>query len=143
MSISPADIGRRVYEIRRALGPDHRHEMPQRAFAELLNQTAARLIPRADDRTNYDSSIVTRLEKGERKANVYDIIAIAAVDPDLRGKLWLAWGEDEDSLMVRQTLGPSVARVPSTAAVDESRRAPTTRSQVAKTTKKKKKPGSA
>lgn len=80
--------GVRVYEVRRALGPDARHEMSQRAFAALLTRTAKRL--RLESR--YDSSTVARLESGERRLHLDDVEAIAAVDPLKRGKLWLGWG---------------------------------------------------
>lgn len=112
MDVSAAGIGHRVYEVRRALGPDARHEMPQRQFAELLNERAATLFPDPADRPRYDSSVIARIEKGERRATVPDITLVADVDPQRRGKLWLGWGEDADEMMRPTHLGPSVIRTP-------------------------------
>lgn len=82
-------VGVRVYEIRRALGPDPRHEMPTRAFAELLNAKGEAL----GVEISLDSSAITRIEKGERRLQLEEVPVVAAVDPLKRGAEWLAWGE--------------------------------------------------
>jgi hypothetical protein len=106
MGTLPAEIGHRIYEVRRDLGPDARHEMPQRAFAALLNEKAAELYPDKDTRSNYDSSVVTRMEKGLRRITVQDVVIVAAVDKKRRGVLWLIC-EGVDATM----LDPEVARL--------------------------------
>lgn len=88
----PTEIGQRIYEIRRDLSPDPRHEMPQRTFAALLNRKAAELFADEKVRPRYDSSVVTRLEKGRRRVTVQDVTIVAAVDPEARGELWIGWG---------------------------------------------------
>jgi transcriptional regulator with XRE-family HTH domain len=45
----------------------------------------------------YDTSEVSRLETGNRVATWRDILAIAALDPEKRGRDWLAWGDDPDA----------------------------------------------
>lgn len=81
--------GYRVYLVRRALGPDPRHEMPQRQFADVLNAKAKEL----KKGSRFDSSIVTRLEKNERRLQLDEVEVIAAVDPLGRSRAWLAWGD--------------------------------------------------
>jgi transcriptional regulator with XRE-family HTH domain len=83
-------IGERVYEIRSALGPDARHEMSQKAFAELVNATAKRAKIKI---ATFVDSTITRIEKGERRLQVEEIELIASMDPLKRGKTWLAFGE--------------------------------------------------
>lgn len=98
MDVSPVGVGHRIYEVRSALGPNDRHEMPQRAFAELLNAAAEELIADEEERPTYDSSVIARLEAGKRRASVYDITVVAAVDPLRRGVVWLAWDDLADDL---------------------------------------------
>lgn len=105
MDVSATGTGHRCYEVRRALGPDPRHEMPQRAFAELLNARAEALLAE-EDRPRYDSSVIARIEKGDRRATVIDTVLIADVDPQARGWAWVAIGEESPA----KRLGPSVIK---------------------------------
>lgn len=89
MAETPGD---RVYQVRRALGPDSRHEMSQRAFADLLNATAKKA--RLD--LNFTDSTITRLETGERRLQLEEAELIAMIDPLERGKIWLAFGPIAD-----------------------------------------------
>lgn len=82
-------ISQRVYAVRLALGDGWKNPLPMAEFAELLNGAG----------TRYDSSVISRIENGERKLTLADVERIAAVDPERRGKLWLAWGEREDASM--------------------------------------------
>lgn len=87
--------GDRVYQVRRALGPDARHELSQRAFADLLNRAARKA--RVD--LSFTDSTITRIEKNERRLQLDEAELIASVDPLQRGKVWLAFGpivEDEE-----------------------------------------------
>lgn len=112
MDASLASIGHRIYEVRRALGPDARHEMPQRAFARLLNETAERLYPREEDRQgDYDSSVIARLEAGERRITVQDITVVAVVDLLQRGLLWLCWDVRDDPTRRAETDEETAARI--------------------------------
>jgi len=81
-------VGERVYEIRSALGPDSRHEMPQREFAALVNQTAKRL--KKD--VSWTDSTVVRVEKNERRLQLEEAEVIATLDPQKRGAPWVAFG---------------------------------------------------
>jgi hypothetical protein len=42
---------------------------------------------------HYDPATISRLENGKQIWKVSDVEAFAAVDPDRRGRAWLAWGE--------------------------------------------------
>lgn len=86
-------MAQRVYAIRLALGDGWKNPLPMADFAELLN---------APGRPRYDSSVISRIENGERKLSLTDVEALAAIDPHRRGKLWLAWGEVEDATMADQ-----------------------------------------
>lgn len=81
----------RVYAIRLALGDGWKSPLPMAEFAALLGG--------AGGGTRYDSSVISRIENGERKLTLADVERIAAVDPERRGKLWLGWGELADSTM--------------------------------------------
>jgi hypothetical protein len=61
--------------------------MSQRRFAELLNAKAQEI--RLD--VAFDGSAITRIEKGERRLQLDEVTVIAAVDPEARGREWLAW----------------------------------------------------
>lgn len=103
-------IGLRAYAIRRALGPDARRELSTRAMAEKLNATAAELGIDA----RYDSSVVTRIETGQRKQVTLDDVAVyAAVDPKRRGREWMGWGP---ASAMRLSSLPVVEDIPTTAA---------------------------
>lgn len=78
-------VGERIYLIREALGT-RRDPMPLEKFAELIA---------AKTGVRYDKSVLSRKETGQIAANLDDIKAIASVDPENRGRDWLAWGSDE------------------------------------------------
>lgn len=91
-------VGQRVYEVRRALGPDTRHEMSQRAFAELLNATAKK----QGMNLTFTDSTITRIEKGERRLQLDEAELMALVDPMERGKVWIAFGPAVDDEPVKR-----------------------------------------
>lgn len=76
-------IGERIYSIRRALGPDARTELSLRAFAAMLTESSGK--------TYYDSEL-SKMERGVRGVSIEDVANIAALDPLMRGREWLAWG---------------------------------------------------
>lgn len=82
-------VGDRVFDVRKALGT-RRRPMSQAAFARLLTAQGGR---------TYYGSEFTLIETNEKRLMLDDIVAIAAVDPGRRGKLWLAWGETTDATM--------------------------------------------
>lgn len=81
--------GDRVREVREATG------RRQIDFAVLLVAEAQR---QGMSWLNYDNSIVSKLENATRQMSLDDVTVIAAIDPERRGKLWLSWGEERDSL---------------------------------------------
>lgn len=85
----------RVYEIRRLLGPDRRHELPQEEFAKLLNAKAKEL----GLDLFFDSSKITRIEKHGRALSQHELLVIAGVDPLHRGPSWLAGWDDRPTYM--------------------------------------------
>lgn len=84
----PQTVRARVYEIRRALGPDHRTPLTQGEFAKRANAIAARFGLKA----NYDASFISKIENGTRTVGIEEIPVFAALDPMKRGDSWLAWG---------------------------------------------------
>lgn len=98
----PEPASRRVYAIRLALGDGWRTALPMADFAELLNGVSG---------GRYDSSIISRMESGERKLSLADITALAAVDPERRGKLWVGWGEEADEARAQPPATGDVIRV--------------------------------
>lgn len=82
--------GERVYEIREALGT-RRRPLSQDAFAALLTKQGGR---------TYYGSEFSLIEKNEKRLTLDDVAAIAALDPERRGKYWLAWGSDADETML-------------------------------------------
>lgn len=76
--------GKRVYAIRLALGDGWKSPMTMAAFAALLTKRSG---------TSYDSAKISRIESGERALSIAEVDVIAAVDPQNRGREWLAWGE--------------------------------------------------
>src|SRR4051812_46961163 len=80
--------GDRVRTVREALGEN------QPAFARRLSEAAQNL---GLIWLRYDNTIVSKLEIGARDLSTDDTVVVAAIDPERRGKLWLAWGEERDS----------------------------------------------
>lgn len=75
--------GKRVYLIRLALGDGFKVPMPMAAFAALLTERSG---------VAYDSSMISRMESGDRKVTLEDAPRLAALDPEHRGPGWIAWG---------------------------------------------------
>lgn len=90
--------GKRAYLIRLALGDGLKTPMTMAAFAALLTKRS---------KVVYDSSMISRMESGERKVTLDDIAYMAALDPLTRGKSWLAFGESVD---MAQLIDPSKDR---------------------------------
>lgn len=84
----PQTVAERVYEIRRALGPDRRTPLSQTEFAKRANAIAAR----HGLKSNYDTSHISKIETGIRAVSIEEIPVFAALDPKGRGESWLAWG---------------------------------------------------
>lgn len=82
-------IGDRVYAIRLARGDGKRSPMPLRAFAELVRDVGGKWV---------DPSTLSLIERDMQRASIEDIEAIAAADPEHRGRSWLAFGLDERRL---------------------------------------------
>jgi transcriptional regulator with XRE-family HTH domain len=67
----------------------------QPEFATELTRAAKRL--RLD--VTYEGSKVSRLESGRQIFTLEDVTIVASVDPEKRGREWLAWGEDGPILL--------------------------------------------
>jgi transcriptional regulator with XRE-family HTH domain len=78
----------RLRAVREATG------LTQLQFLAKLNAAAERLGTRA-----YVQSLLSRLENGLQVPSFDDIAVYASIDPERRGKLWLAWGEAEDATL--------------------------------------------
>ncbi|NUO62683.1 MAG: helix-turn-helix transcriptional regulator [Gemmatimonadaceae bacterium] len=89
-------VGQRVYLIRSALGPDVRTELSLREFAELLNRVSGK---------SFDPSELSKMERGKRGVSLDDVAVIASVDPERRGRYWLAWGAEADAFVDLNTIG--------------------------------------
>lgn len=109
-------LGKRVFAIRAALG-DGRIPLSQDAFATLLTERGKKA---------YYGPDFSVLERDMKKTplSIEDIEVIASVDPERRGKYWLAWGELPDETMA-QSQGPTIIKEPSDAVFEN--RAPTAR----------------
>lgn len=81
-------VGGRIYLVRLALGDGMRTPMPMRRFAAALTEGSQRA---------YEASMISLLETGKRRASLEDIDAIARIDPQFRGRAWLAFGDGEAS----------------------------------------------
>lgn len=68
--------------------------LTQLQFLPRLNAVAAKLHVR-----EYSQSTLSKLETGTQEPSFDDVAVFAAVDPERRGKLWLAWNEREDSAL--------------------------------------------
>lgn len=77
--------GKRIYAVRLALGDGWKKPMTMADFGALLTK-------RCKGAVTYDSAKIARLESGERRASIDDVAVIASVDPEKRGREWLAWG---------------------------------------------------
>lgn len=92
-------IGDRVYAIRLARGDGKRSPMPLRAFAELVRDAGGKWV---------DPSTLSLIERDMQRASIDDIEAIAAADPEHRGRSWLAFGLDERLLKMDEIRGPAL-----------------------------------
>lgn len=77
--------GTRVFEVRKALGPSPRRPLSQDAFAERLT---------AVGQGRYYGPEISLMEQGKKPLTLTDIAVIASVDPQQRGREWLAWGPE-------------------------------------------------
>lgn len=97
--------GKRAYSIRLALGDGWKVPLPMADFAALLSRRSG---------VRYDSSMVSRIESGDRKLTLDDVAVIASIDPKGRGRDWLAWGTNElpalDPEQDRQLTDEEIAR---------------------------------
>jgi hypothetical protein len=84
----PQTVRERVYEIRKALGPDRRTPLSQGEFAKRANAVAAR----HGLKSTYDASFISKIESGIRAVSIEEVPVFAALDPLKRGEMWLAWG---------------------------------------------------
>lgn len=91
-------VAARLREVREAhVGADG-NPMFQADFARLLHTRAQRMFGEHLEH-KYSPSLVNRLENGIQPPTLQDVAVYAAVDPSHRGKLWLAWGETQDTSM--------------------------------------------
>lgn len=90
----------RLKAVREAAG------VTQLQFLARLNAAAESLGKRT-----YAQSQLSRLENGLQEPTFDDVAVFALVDPERRGKLWLAWGETTDSAQLPKA-GPSVIKEP-------------------------------
>jgi transcriptional regulator with XRE-family HTH domain len=91
--VSDAEIRQRLRQIREATG------LTQLRFLPHLNAAAVHLGVR-----EYSQSTLSKLESGPQAPSFDDIAVFAAVDPEGRGKLWLAWGETADATLRPPTI---------------------------------------
>lgn len=97
--------GARLFLIRLALGDGVKNPMLIDDFVALVERVTG---------VSYDPSAISRSENGGRKLSLDDVRAFAMVDPQHRGKLWLAWGENADATMASNPPGevPIATNVP-------------------------------
>lgn len=84
--------GDRVREVREATG-EKQGIFAVRLTAEAARQGMGWLV--------YDNTIVSKLENGARALTLDDAVIVAAVDPQQRGRFWLAWDEDANEATAR------------------------------------------
>lgn len=96
----PQTVNDRVYEIRRALGPDRKTPLSQGEFAKRVNAIASRYGMKA----TYDHSVISKIENGIRNVSIEEVPLFAALDPKERGWMWMAWGRVSEGSI---TLDPS------------------------------------
>jgi hypothetical protein len=95
-------LGQRFRAVREAHRRADGSPLPQADFARLLAEAARRLFQGKVERV-YNQSVVNRLEGENQKPTPQDIAVYAHVDPQGRGKLWLAWGEQVDATLRTET----------------------------------------
>lgn len=78
-------FGERLFDIRARLGDGPRKPLPFRELDDMIFGKTGRRI---------HASELSRMETGKRLPLLQDVEAIAAVDPEGRGRAWLAWGAD-------------------------------------------------
>ena len=84
-------LGDRVFAVRAALGGGVRKPLSQDAFAERLSELGGR---------TYYGPDISLIERNKKPLTLDDVAAMAALDPDRRGKYWLAWGGEADETRV-------------------------------------------
>jgi hypothetical protein len=94
--------GQRFFLVRLACGDGIRRPEPMREFVQRVARAAGLVI---------HPSVLSEIEndKATKTVTLDQIAAVASVDPLRRGKLWLAWGEAEDS--ARRALSPASKRL--------------------------------
>ena len=99
----------RLKQVREATG------LTQLQFLPRLNAASRQVL--GEGVREYSQSTLSKLETAAQESVFEDVEVYAAVDPQSRGKLWLAWGEDADSSLAEPKAGPSVIRKPTAAHV--------------------------
>lgn len=116
--------GERLYLIRLACGDGVRKPESAADFSERVRKATGK---------RYDQATISRLETGGRNWLLEDIDAFAAVDPEQRGRAWLAGYSDPDMgkdtrshrVAVSDLEGGAVVPAPKrSAAVPEKKRRP-------------------
>lgn len=102
--MSDEALRERLRAVREATG------LKQQDFAAAAERAARSLL--GDDAPRYTQTRVSDLERGGRYVALEDIAVYASLDPDRRGKLWLAWNELQDASMAGPRLGPSIIQTP-------------------------------
>lgn len=80
----------RLFDIRARLGDGPRKPLPFRELDDLVFSKTGRRI---------HASELSRMETGKRLPLIQDVEALAAVDPENRGRAWLAWGADGEDYL--------------------------------------------
>lgn len=101
----PGSVGARLRDVREST------KLRLEDFVPALNARARELL--GDAAPTFNGGRVSKLELGVQRASLDDIAVYAAIDPQRRGKLWLAWDEAVDSAITRpRRQGPSVIQEP-------------------------------
>lgn len=77
-------VGKRIADIRARLGERPGRPLTTRAFVALLRERTGVVL---------DHSELSRMERDARRPKLEHIAAIAQLDPEARGREWLAWGD--------------------------------------------------
>lgn len=89
---------------RRLLAIREERKERQGDFAAKLTEAAERL----GLELRYTQDMVSKMENGGRTIFIEDVAVVASIDPQRRGKLWLAWNETVDPTM--PSAMPPIAR---------------------------------
>lgn len=96
-------LRQRLVEIR------ERSALTQIEFVARLNERARELY--GDLAPRYNQSAISKLENGPNKVLLTDVAVYAGIDPQKRGKLWLAWGSAVDETMEPKEPATETVRV--------------------------------